>query len=285
MKKSIISDYISVNFVDRVFDNPLLYSGFENLFAVFGYAMQIYCDFSGYSDIAIGMALLIGVQIPANFNLPYKSLSIKEFWQRWHISLSFWFRDYLFLPIAYSVARKLGNKKLFTIKAESWSYNIGMIFTMFLCGLWHGPSWTFIFWGSLHGIGISAERVIKTKLKFKANKYSKSAGAVITFLFICFCWIFFRADNFAKAFDVIAQIFTAFNFSIIPQIISGYKEVFIILFAGYAVHFIPVKLDLFVEKVIIKSPLIIKAIYLVITVWVVIQLKSAQLQPFIYFNF
>ena len=247
--------------------------------------MQIYCDFSGYSDIAIGMALLIGVQIPANFNLPYKSLSIKEFWQRWHISLSFWFRDYLFLPIAYSVARKLGNKKLFTIKAESWSYNIGMIFTMFLCGLWHGPSWTFIFWGSLHGIGISAERVIKTKLKFKANKYSKSAGAVITFLFICFCWIFFRADNFAKAFDVIAQIFTAFNFSIIPQIISGYKEVFIILFAGYAVHFIPVKLDLFVEKVIIKSPLIIKAIYLVITVWVVIQLKSAQLQPFIYFNF
>ena len=285
LKKSIISDYISVNFVDRVFDNPLLYSGFENLFAVFGYAMQIYCDFSGYSDIAIGMALLIGVQIPANFNLPYKSLSIKEFWQRWHISLSFWFRDYLFLPIAYSVARKLGNKKLFTIKAESWSYNIGMIFTMFLCGLWHGPSWTFIFWGSLHGIGISAERVIKTKLKFKANKYSKSAGAVITFLFICFCWIFFRADNFAKAFDVIAQIFTAFNFSIIPQIISGYKEVFIILFAGYAVHFIPVKLDLFVEKVIIKSPLIIKAIYLVITVWVVIQLKSAQLQPFIYFNF
>lgn len=285
LKKSIISDYISVNFVDRVFDNPLLYSGFENLFAVFGYALQIYCDFSGYSDIAIGIALLIGINIPANFNLPYKSLSIKEFWQRWHISLSFWFRDFLFLPIAYSVARKLKNKSLLGIKAESWSYSTGMIITMFLCGLWHGANWNFIIWGGLYGLGITVERIIKSRLKFKSNVYSKSIGAFITFSFICFCWIFFRAENFDKAFEVINQIFTAFNLGIIPQIITGYKEVFIIILAGYIIHFVPVKFDLLIEKLIVKSPVIIKAFYLIIAIWIVIQLKSVQLQPFIYFNF
>jgi D-alanyl-lipoteichoic acid acyltransferase DltB (MBOAT superfamily) len=117
LKKSVISDYISVNFVDRVFENPMLYSGFENLMAVFGYALQIYCDFSGFTDIAMGIALIIGINLPPNFNLPYRSLSIKEFWQRWHMSLSFWFRDYLFLPIAYFTARKLNNKKVVGIKA------------------------------------------------------------------------------------------------------------------------------------------------------------------------
>ncbi|MCX6159158.1 MAG: MBOAT family protein [Ignavibacteriae bacterium] len=285
LKKCIIGDYIGVNFVDRVFDNPLLYSGFENLFAVFGYALQIYCDFSGYSDIAIGIALLIGIHIPANFNLPYKSLSIKEFWQRWHISLSSWFRDYLFLPIAYSVARKLKNNKFLGIKAEAWSYNAGMIITMLLCGLWHGASWTFVAWGGLYGIGISVERIIKSRLKFKSNIYSKSIGAFITFLFICFCWIFFRANNFGKAFSVISQIFNSFNINIIPQIIMGYKEVFILIIAGYTIHFIPEKYDLFFEKLIIKSPLIIKALYLIFVIWIVVQLKSAQLQPFIYFQF
>ena len=285
LKKSIISDYISINFVDRVFDNPLLYSGFENLFAVFGYALQIYCDFSGYSDIAIGIAILIGIHIPPNFNLPYKSQSIKEFWQRWHISLSNWFRDYIFLPIAYSVARKLKNNCLLGIKAESWSYISGIIITMFLCGLWHGASWNFVIWGGLYGIGISVERIIKSKLKFKSNIYSRSIGAIFTFLFICFCWIFFRADNIGIAFDVLNQIFTAFNIGIIPQIITGYKEVFVIILAGYLIHYIPIKFDLFIENLIIKSPLIIKAFYLLLAIWIVVQSKSVQLQPFIYFSF
>lgn len=285
LKKGVISDYIGVNFVDRVFDNPLLYSGFENLFAVYGYALQIYCDFSGYSDIAIGIALLIGIKVPANFNLPYKSLSIKEFWQRWHISLSFWFRDYLFLPIAYGVARKLGNKKLLGVKAENWSYITGIIVTMLLCGLWHGASWSFIIWGGLYGIGITIERIVKSRLKFKSSIYSKTVGAIITFSFICFCWIFFRADNLDKSYTIISQIFTAFNVNIIFQIVFGYKEVYAIIFAGYIMHFIPAKFDVFTEELITKSPIVMKALYLIIVIWIVTQFKSAQLQPFIYFNF
>lgn len=285
LKKGVISDYIGINFIDRVFDNPLLYSGFENLFAIFGYALQIYCDFSGYSDIAVGLALFIGISLPPNFNLPYKSSSIKEFWQRWHISLSFWFRDFLFLPIAYSIARKLNNKNFLGIKAENWSYVTGMIITMLLCGLWHGPSWSFILWGALYGVGISLERVIKSLLKFRQNSFSKSIGAVITFLFVCFCWVFFRSANFDKAFEMFSQVFSAFNLYIIPQVLAGYKEVFIIILSGYAFHFLPERFNAYFERLILKSPLMVKAVYVILAVYIVIQFKSVQILPFIYFNF
>src|SRR5205814_1229922 len=147
-KKAVISDYISVNFVDRVFENPILYSGWENLMAVYGYAMQIYCDFSGYSDMAIGIALLLGYRLGINFNQPYQSASITEFWRRWHISLSSWLRDYLYIPLG-------GNRK-----GKLRTY-VNLLVTMLLGGLWHGASWNFIFWGFLHGAALAIEKFLK----------------------------------------------------------------------------------------------------------------------------
>lgn len=284
-KKIVISDYIGLNFVDRVFENPMLYSGFENLAAVYGYTLQIYCDFSGYTDIAIGLGLLIGLKIPANFNSPYKSLSIKEFWQRWHISLSFWLRDYLFLPVAYKITRILKNRKFLKLKSETWSYHISILLTMLVCGIWHGANWTFIVWGILHGAGISVERIIKSPFRFKSNFFSKGAGGFITFNFIAFAWILFRADDFSTVSGIVNQIFGSFNVYAIPDILAGYKEVFIIIVFGYILHFIPEKTVTLTENIIVRSPLILKALYIVIAVWLIIQIKSADVQPFIYFNF
>ncbi len=140
-KKAVISDYISLNFVDRVFDSPSLYSGVENLLGVYGYALQIYCDFSGYSDMAIGIALLLGFTFPDNFRSPYKSASVTEFWRRWHISLSSWLRDYLYIPLG-------GNRK------GKFRTYVNLLLTMLLGGLWHGASWNFILWGGMHGLGL-----------------------------------------------------------------------------------------------------------------------------------
>ncbi|MDD3109008.1 MAG: MBOAT family protein, partial [Alistipes sp.] len=144
-KKAVISDYISLNFVDRIFDNPLLYSGFENLMGIYGYALQIYCDFSGYSDMAIGLALLLGFHFPKNFDSPYKSATITEFWRRWHISLSSWLKDYLYISLG-------GNRK-----GKIRTY-INLILTMLIGGLWHGAAIRFVVWGAWHGVALAVHK-------------------------------------------------------------------------------------------------------------------------------
>lgn len=149
-KKAVISDYLKVNFVDRVFDAPLMYSGVENLLAAYGYALQIYCDFSGYSDMAIGLALLLGFRLPENFRNPYASASIAEFWRRWHISLSSWLRDYLYIPLG---GNRLGR----------WRTYVNLMVTMLLGGLWHGANWVYVLWGALHGTGLALERIFTKK--------------------------------------------------------------------------------------------------------------------------
>ena len=160
-KKAVISDYISINFVERIFDNPSLYSGLENLFGVYGYALQIYCDFSGYSDMAIGIALLLGFRFPINFDSPYKSDSVTDFWHRWHISLSSWLRDYLYISLG-------GNRK-----GKIRTY-INLILTMLLGGLWHGASWNFIIWGALHGVALAVHKFIRSL--FHRSKNYRSTG-------------------------------------------------------------------------------------------------------------
>ncbi|MBQ1958679.1 MAG: MBOAT family protein, partial [Alistipes sp.] len=146
IKKAIISDYISLNFVDRIFDEPALYSGFECLMGIYGYALQIYCDFSGYSDMAIGIALLLGFKFPKNFDAPYKSATITEFWRRWHISLSNWLRDYLYISLG-------GNRK------GRWRTYLNLLITMVLGGLWHGAAVRFILWGALHGVALAVHKL------------------------------------------------------------------------------------------------------------------------------
>ena len=176
----VISDYLSVNFVDRVFSNPLGYTGFENLLATYGYAMQIYCDFSGYTDIAIGVALLLGFKLPINFNSPYKATSLTDFWHRWHISLSLWLRDYLYIPLG-------GNRK-----GRIRTY-INLLITMLLGGLWHGAHLKFVVWGGIHGVGLAIEKLLSNLRLVNINSERHSTDwiwGIITFNVVCLSWIF-----------------------------------------------------------------------------------------------
>jgi len=272
-KKAVISDFISINFVDRVFDQPLLYSGVENLMALYGYAVQIYCDFSGYSDMAIGMALLMGFRLTLNFNAPYKSASITEFWRRWHISLSSWLRDYLYISLG-------GNRK-----GKIRTY-INLFITMLLGGLWHGASWKFVIWGALHGLALAIEKFFSALFPFRKNNvFTRLISIFITFHFVCLCWIFFRADSYTTAFDMLNRIIFSFKPELALQVIMAYSSVVGLIFLGLVLHFLPEKLDKFAEKLVTKSPLLIKSLILVIVIWIVIQVKSAEVQPFIYFQF
>ena len=275
-KKAIISDYISLNFVDRIFDNPLLYSGFENLMGVYGYALQIYCDFSGYSDMAIGLALLLGFRFPKNFDAPYKSATITEFWRRWHISLSTWLRDYLYISLG-------GNRKG---KIRQYA---NLIITMFLGGLWHGASWNFVFWGMLHGVALAAHKfwmgITGRKKGERSHGIRRFFGIVITFHFVCFCWIFFRNADFSTSLDMLNQIFTAFRPRLFTQLVEGYWEVFALMSLGFFLHFVPDSWEHACCKAVIRLPLIGKALLLVAMIYLVIQMKSSEIQPFIYFQF
>ncbi|MBO5817827.1 MAG: MBOAT family protein [Paludibacteraceae bacterium] len=154
IKKIVLSDYLAVNFIDRVFENPLLFSGFENLFALFAYSLQVYADFSGYTDIAIGIAMLMGFYLPQNFDSPYKSLNPQEFWRRWHMSLSRWLKSYLYIPLG-------GNRKILgrEVKDKVRAGNFNSFITMLLGGLWHGASWNFVIWGALNGMGMIVYKI------------------------------------------------------------------------------------------------------------------------------
>lgn len=274
-KKAVISDYISINFVDRVFDAPTLYSGVENLFAVYGYALQIYCDFSGYSDMAIGIALLLGFHFPVNFDSPYQSQNITEFWRRWHISLSSWLRDYLYISLG-------GNRKgkLRTV--------FNQMITMLLGGLWHGASWRFIIWGALHGLSLSVHKYFRMKKPEKPvvhTGWRKARNILYTFHFVCFCWIFFRASSMEIVGQMLGQIFLHFNPQIFFQFIVGYKGVMMLMVIGYFLHFIPREVETAFQEKLTSLPFLYKAAWMIIIIIMVMQTKSSGVQPFIYFQF
>lgn len=274
-KKAIISDYLSLNFVDRIFDAPTLYTGLENLFGVYGYALQIYCDFSGYSDMAIGIALLLGFQFCLNFDSPYQSKNITEFWRRWHMSLSSWLRDYLYISLG-------GNRK------GKFRTYINLFITMLLGGLWHGAAFKFILWGGLHGLALGVHKLYATLrlgLLNKQNQFTSIISLLITFHFVCFCWIFFRASSMENAMEVISQITLHFTPQIFLDFITGYKLILLVMLMGYILHFIPHRFELKAEKMVINMPLTGKVAMLVGLIVLVIQTKSAGIQPFIYFQF
>ena len=258
--------------MDRIFDNPGLYTGLENLFGVYGYALQIYCDFSGYTDMAIGIALLLGYKLPVNFNSPYQSASITEFWRRWHISLSSWLRDYLYISLG-------GNRK-----GKVRTY-INLMITMLLGGLWHGAALRFVIWGALHGIGLAFEKFINSLIRIPKNKLTRVLGVVITFHFVCFTWVYFRADNMTVVNAMITRITTAFHPEILADFIKGYPYILALMILGYILHFLPANIENFTQELVVKSPFILKVAYLLVIVFVVIQIKSSEIQPFIYFRF
>lgn len=271
-KKVVISDFISANFVDRIFDNPTLYTGVENLFGVYGYAMQIYCDFSGYSDMAIGIALLFGYHLTLNFNSPYQSSSVTEFWRRWHISLSTWLRDYLYISLG-------GNRK-----GKLRAY-LNQFITMLLGGLWHGASFSFIIWGAMHGVMLAIDKFVKSIIRIPDNWFFKVLGVLFTFHFVCFCWIFFRAENTEVAGKVISQILFHFTPGVFASFVAGYRDILLVMGMGYLLHFIPNKIDFKARNWVTHLPLVGKVALVVTVIVIVMQVKSTGIQPFIYFQF
>ena len=199
LKKLLIADYLAENLINRVFDLPKLYSGAEVLAGVYGYAFQLYYDFSGYTDIALGSALLLGIKLPPNFNRPYVAQNIADFWRRWHISFSNWLRDYLY----FSLPGLRSRWKIFAY--------LNLVVTMAIGGLWHGASWTFLIWGVWHGCGLAVHRFWQA-LRGKAARNESLAAQIgrglVTFHFVLISWVFFRASNVATARDIFAQIFS-----------------------------------------------------------------------------
>ncbi len=299
-KKLIISDYITLNFVNYIFDDPSRYTGLENLFAVYGYAVVIYCDFSGYSDVAIGIAKWLGFTIPPNFTSPYQSKNITEFWRRWHISLSSWLRDYLYIPLGgnrsgsfatwlfsglffvgilfagvnllhfswlASIALSAGILLLFILPSiinkekAGIATNMNLLTTMLLGGFWHGASWNFIIWGAMHGVSLAVHKIWmmltgKRLAKIGDSKLYNILAALLTFHFVCFCWIFFKCASFTDADNMIHQILHDFSFSVWGAFYGNYKIVLWMIGIAFILHLIP---DDAADKVIArfhKVPLI-----------------------------
>ena len=204
-KKVVIADRLSV-FVDTVYNNPHDYNGIPLIIATVFFAFQIYCDFSGYSDIAIGVAKMFGFNLMDNFKRPYHAYSISDFWSRWHISLSTWFRDYCYIPLG-------GNR----VVKWRWYYNL--FITFLISGLWHGANWTFIAWGAFHGVLLVIELVLKMK-DTPRNSFIKRFRVLLTFTLICLGWIFFRASNLSDALYIITNLFANIPSDIINIIMN-----------------------------------------------------------------
>ncbi|MDE5963336.1 MAG: MBOAT family protein, partial [Alistipes sp.] len=277
-KKAVISDYISLNFVDRIFDEPLLYTGFECLMGIYGYALQIYCDFSGYSDMAIGIALLLGFRFPKNFDAPYKSATITEFWRRWHISLSSWLRDYVYISLG-------GNRK------GRFRTYVNLLLTMLLGGLWHGAAFRFILWGALHGIALALHKIWLAVIPgakvsgAQMNGFVRIFGIFFTFNLVCFGWLMFRAESMQTVSLMLHQIAFDFNAALIPQVLTGYAGVFGLLIVGYLLHLMPGRIDSVMQRAVTCAPMALQVVMAAALIWCVMQIKSSDIQPFIYFQF
>ena len=191
LKKTVIADELARRVVDPVYSDPGAHSGAELTLAFYGFAAQIYCDFSGYTDMAIGLALLLGYQLPQNFNRPYMALSLQDFWRRWHMTLSRWLRDYLYIPLGGS---RGGRRRTYR----------NVMLTMLLGGLWHGAAWTFVLWGGIHGAALSAERWARER--FAGFRLPAWAAWLVTFHVVCVAWVFFRAPDLRTAFDVLGGL-------------------------------------------------------------------------------
>ena len=273
-KKMFIGDYMAVNFIDRVFANPLSYTGVENISALVAYSLQVYVDFSGYTDIAIGLSLLMGFRLSRNFNSPYKALSVGDFWRRWHISLSTFLKDYLYIPI--------GGNKHGVIRT-----NINLMITMLIGGLWHGASWNFILWGAINGAGLLFYKSWK-----KISPYEQSTHWLvriwrigITFAFITFTRIWFRAPDTLGVRQFFNQVRTNMGWEIIPDFIAGFKYTLLVMALGFLTHWLSNDFkDKWRDRFIHAHP-IYQGLICISVIVVIYQSLSAEAQPFIYFQF
>lgn len=277
IKKVVVADFISGNFVDRVFDSPALYSGFENMMAIYGFAIQLYCDFSGYSDMAIGIALLLGFRFKPNFNAPFKSENPTELWHRWHISLSTWLRDYIYIPMG-------GNRK------GRVRTHVNQMTTMVVGGLWHGASWMYVIWGALHGVLLIVHKEFRRmfpRITKAGNRrwWRVALNMFLTFNLVALTFMFFRARSMEHVSQMMHQIFHDFHISVAPQFVYGYFAIVIAMLAGYFMHFIPRRWYRHSLKRYEAFPLILQAVILAIVIFVIIQVRQSDIVPFIYLQY
>ncbi len=272
IKKSLIADYIS-QYNDLIFSNPTGYTGFESLMGVIGYTMQIYCDFSGYSDMAIGIALIMGFRLSANFDFPYKSTNLTEFWRRWHISLSSWLRDYVYIPLG-------GNRKG-TVRTY-----VNNFLTMLIGGLWHGAAWKFVFWGAMHGAGLAVHKASKSWLsRIPDHWWIKALSWSVTIVYVSLLWVFFRAESWVDSWLIIKNIFTNFHADYFPVFIDVRYIWCILMIVIITAHALPSKWWTKTGEWFVRSPWIVKLIVFLVVVQSVIQFMSEDVSPFIYFQF
>jgi len=320
LKKVILADFLAVHLVDRIFSQPTLYTGWENALGLLAYTMQVYADFSGYTDIAIGIALWMGFTLVQNFNSPYKASSVGEFWKRWHMSLSSWLKDYLYIPLGGNRSGSVASYLLifaglfgFALTATSslvsyllagvvlvflllyqfipafrrgFNTNVNLMLTMLLGGLWHGASWNFMVWGGLNGLGLLAHKQWSRIRPYRVEGWMiRGLGVLITLLFITFTRIWFRAADWSTAMSIVNQLSTGWN--VIPSLamLAAWWRPALILAMGFAIHWIPERHKAWYRDRFANLNPVLLAVISLASILLAYQFMAAESQPFIYFQF
>ncbi len=277
-KKLVIADRLAVDYVNRMFDTPDVYSGLELLIASFTYGFHLFADFSAYTDMAIAIGILLGFEIPINFNEPFKAKNISEFWRRWHMTLSFWFNDYVYTPLSFSW-RSIGR----------WGAVIAVLVTFFLSGLWHGPNWTFVLWGTAHGVAIAWETATR-KSRAKVRKAIPTGiydliSLLLTFTFLGITYVFFKADSLDEVWLIYGRILNNFGGELWYDWLVAYWKVAAILVLAIVLHFVPTNAKEGLAKTYSGAHWSVQIIGAVLMVVLIQQFAAAESQGFVYLQF
>jgi len=272
LKKCVIADYIA-QYNDWVFTDPQTYSGFECVMGIIGYDVQIYCDFSGYSDMSIGIAAMMGFHLRENFAFPYRASSPSEFWHRWHISLSTWFRDYVYIPLG-------GNRC-----SHARTY-INNIITMLVAGLWHGSTWMFVLWGGIHAMGLVLHKASRSWLKrLPDSRWVNGICIVLTFVFVSIAWVFFRSESVASACQLLSRSVVDFDIAYLVPFINARPWWCVMMILPLLAQFIGERGFIRLQSRFIRMPWILKLLLFILVIQVILQFQTSNVQPFIYFQF
>lgn len=272
LKKCVVADYIA-QYNDWIFSDPLMYSGFECLMGILGYTVQIYCDFSGYSDMSIGIAAMLGFRLADNFAFPYRANNLSQFWRRWHISLSTWFRDYVYIPLG-------GNR---CSRARTYYNNI---ITMLVAGLWHGASWMFVLWGGIHGIGLVIHKLCLPLLRrLPQLRVIDAFSVLITFVYVAVAWVFFRSDSISGACLLLHRSVADFDIAYFVPFVTARPWWCLLVVIPLLSQMINDKSYLRLQTRYICLPWILKIVLLLVVLQLVVQFRTSNVQPFIYYQF
>jgi D-alanyl-lipoteichoic acid acyltransferase DltB (MBOAT superfamily) len=266
-KKVVVANYLATDFVDGVFFDPSTHGPGDLLLGAYGYAIQIYCDFSAYTDMAIGVAALLGYRFPQNFDQPYRAVGMRDFWLRWHISLSSWLRDYLYIPLG-------GN-------TGDWRRYRNLMITMLLGGLWHGAAWNFVIWGGLHGTMLVGEHLVMGERKTAQwPRWARVVGTIVTFHLVCLTWIFFRAPDLGHASDYLSGFARAGQDGM-----TATPFVLALIFGGIAAQFLPRDRMAILEGWLLRVPVAAQGALVGAGIVLIAALGPSGVAPFIYFQF